>query len=152
MREPPADFNAKREEYIRIASRIVHENNVPPQRVINVDETKVCLCPQAKYTYAVQGAKKVRLHGVGHEKEVVTATLAITESGDVLKAQMIWKGKTKRCHPQSECPESMYSTQTLNHWQDSEPYVGFINNVIVPYKTKMIKEQNFGPFQVTIIV
>lgn len=75
--------------------------------------------------------------GVGRDKAQITCTLACTESGEVLKPQLIFAGKTPRCCPVIK-RDYLYSF-TNNHWQNGTSYVEFLREVIVPYKFKKIK-------------
>ena len=60
MRELPGDFEAKKATYIMIGA----EYNVPPELVINGDETAVLLVNRAKVTRNTVGAKRVRILGM----------------------------------------------------------------------------------------
>ena len=50
MREKLADFDQKREKYLKIGATLLFLHNVPPQLVINGDETAVMLVNRAKVT------------------------------------------------------------------------------------------------------
>ena len=52
--------------------------------------------PRSKYTYAIQGQKKIRLLGVGKERDQITVTLFIVETGEVLDCQMIFGWKNNK--------------------------------------------------------
>lgn len=75
MRERPADFDKKVEEYIEIGAAIMAKHNVPPELVVNGDETNVLFVPRASRTRTKKGAKRVRVIGVGHEKAQITCTM-----------------------------------------------------------------------------
>ena len=143
MRELPADFVEKRDEYIRIGTNILARFDIPPELVVNADETSSLLAPRAKQTRFKKGAKRVRIVGVGHEKTQLTVTLAITESGDVLPAQIIFGGKTNACHPnkgKSLPPPGIFYDHTDAHWQSVASWKRWIINVLIPYKDKIINE------------
>eukprot|EP00981_Chlorochromonas_danica_P000764 scaffold181_cov216-Ochromonas_danica.AAC.2 len=94
-REEPADYKEKKEVYIAVGARLVHEYDVPNELIIGVDETNVMFVSKAKYTFAEDGAKKVRSVGMGdNDKAQITVTLGVTAAGEVLPAQMIFGGKT----------------------------------------------------------
>ena len=68
MREAPADFEKKRDAYTRIGSELIFEHKVPPDLVINGDETAVHFVNLSNRTYNKKGARKVRLSGIGKDK------------------------------------------------------------------------------------
>lgn len=58
MREIPADFEVKKEKYIKIAADLIYQYQVPPELVINGDETTVQLVSRANRTRNSRGAKR----------------------------------------------------------------------------------------------
>lgn len=99
MRELPSDFEEKKSKYLRIGAELIYKYKVPPELVINGDETAVLFVNRAKVTRNVAGAKRVRILGIGEDKAQITTTIFVTEAGDVLPYQMIFQGKTDRVHP-----------------------------------------------------
>lgn len=153
-RELPIDFAQKKDTYISIGARLIYEFSVPDELIINVDETNVLFVARAKYTFAVEGAKKVRSIGVGEDKAQITATLGVTASGGVLPVQMIFGGKTIACHPgrgKTPTPVGFYFDHTESHWQTPASYMRYIENVIVPYKNNVIASMGLPSNQVTIL-
>ena len=51
-----------------------------------------------------EGAKVVSI-AYADDKRQITAVLAITATGEYLAPQLLYKGKTERCHPQVQFPE-----------------------------------------------
>lgn len=105
MREIPADFEVKKEKYVKVAAELIYLHKVPKQLVINGDETAVQLVNRANRTRNVRGAKRVRMLGMGEDKAQITTTIFVTEDGGVLPFQMIFEGKTDRCHPKHAKPD-----------------------------------------------
>ena len=121
MREIPADFEVKKEKYIKIAADLIYQYQVPPELVINGDETAVQLVSRANRTRNSRGAKRVRLLGMGEDKAQITTTIFVTESGGVLPFQMIFEGKTDRCHPKHAKPvygltQALIGSQSQRIW------------------------------------
>ena len=96
MRQLPADFAQKVEDYVRTGAALIQEHKIPPPLVMGVDETNSQFVSEANRTRDEEGAKRVRLLGVGHEKAQITTTLGLTEDGKHLPVQYIWAGKTNR--------------------------------------------------------
>lgn len=59
MRELPADFEDKKSKYMKIGADLIYKHNVPPQLVINGDETALQLVNRARVTRNEIGAKHV---------------------------------------------------------------------------------------------
>lgn len=152
MREIPADFEEKKEKYLKIGAQLIFRYQVPPQLVINGDETAVMLVNRARVTRNTAGAKRVRILGMGEDKAQITATIFVTEAGDVLPYQMIFQGKTDRCHPSKEKkPVDCLWAHTASHWQSVATYSEVIEKIIVPYKNNMIGMLQLPPTQATIL-
>ena len=124
---------------------------VPAELVINGDETAVQLVSRANRTRNSRGAKRVRLLGMGEDKAQITTTIFVTESGDVLPFQMIFEGKTDRCHPKHAKPVDCVWTHTNSHWQSVATYLAVIEEIIVPYKDATIQRLGLNKSQVTIL-
>lgn len=90
-----------------------------------------------------RGAKQVPLTGLD-DKRQITAVLACTLSGDLLPMQVIYAGKTPKCHPDFQFPASWDITHTHNHWSNAESMLQYVTNVIVP-QVKEIREKNGIP-------
>ena len=89
-------------------------NNVPPQLIINWDQTGLNVVPTCSWTMEEQGSQRVETAGLG-DKRKITATFAVAMSGAVLAIQMLYAGKTPRCHPSYAFPESFDIWHTPNH-------------------------------------
>ena len=151
MRELPVDFEAKKEIYLRIGADLINRYNVPAQLVINGDETAVLLVNRATTTRSAEGVKRVKILGMGDDKAQITTTIFVTESGDVLPYQMIFTGKTPRCHPTSGKPDDCLWTHTESHWQSVKTYLEVIEKIVIPYKNNVIQTLQLPPDQVTIL-
>lgn len=128
-----ADVLAKHREFMRSVSRTVKLYSIPDALVINWDETSVPAMPTTAFTMNVKGATSVRITGKD-DKRNVTALLAVARDGTVLPAQMLYKGKTVRCHPpHDKFPSSWDIHHTANHWSTAKSKDRFVELVIVPY-------------------
>lgn len=151
MREFPADFEKKRDVYTKIGSELIFKYNVPPDLVINGDETAVRFVNLSNRTFNKKGARKVCLSGIGKDKAQITVTLFVTEVGNVLPYQMIFEGKTKKVHPTHSMPDGCFWDHTTSHWESVESYSEVIQIIIIPYKYRKILELNLPESQVTIL-
>jgi hypothetical protein len=54
-------------------------------------------------------------------------------SGDILPAQVIYQGKTDKCHLRYNFPSDWHITHTDNHWANTQTSIQYIEKLIVPY-------------------
>ena len=151
-RENPIDFEGKVTSYVNILSIAIQSHSVPPDLVINCDETGINFVSNSKRTIAPKGSLKVPLCGFGKDKAQITCTLACTESGDILKPQLIFAGKTERSLPNMNARKNYFYCVTPSHWQNGESYLEFVKHVIVPHKLKKIRELRLPDDQWCILI
>ena len=72
--------------------------DVPPELVLNWDQTGIKLVPTTSWTMNEVGARRVELIG-SSDKQQITAVFCGSLVGRFLPIQLIYKGKTGRCHP-----------------------------------------------------
>ena len=77
-------------------------------------------------------AKHVPIKGVD-DKRQITATFAVSASGDFLPMQLIYAEKTKRCFPKFTFPRSFHVTYTKNHWSNKVKVTEHFEKVIFPF-------------------
>ncbi|KAF9507547.1 hypothetical protein BS47DRAFT_1373856 [Hydnum rufescens UP504] len=88
---------------------------IPPELVINADQTRVCLIPAGDKTWAPTGSKQVTTMAK-EEKQQFSLMVATSAAGEVIPFQAIHKGKTMSSLPSFEsCAkgESMGSSGPL---------------------------------------
>ena len=78
----------------------------------NLEQTPTKFAPGSKSTFAKAGCNSV-LEGGASDKRMITATSAITLSGQFLPIQLICEGKTSKSLPRVEFPESFKCFQSL---------------------------------------
>ena len=106
--EPSTQFLAEEKfTFQKAISTYVYDHDIPPDLIINLDQTPLSYVSPGKYTFNMKGAKHVPIKGVD-DKRQITATFAVSASGDFLPMQLIYAGKTKRCLPK-------FSTQFPRH-------------------------------------
>ena len=154
MREIPTDFEQKKEVYLKVGAALIKKYNVPKSLVIGGDETNILFVNRARRTRNKKGAKRVPIIGMGNDKAQITTTIFCTEEGNILDYQMIFGGKTDRCHPSGPGvvkPDGCHWTHTESHWQSVATYKEVIENIIIPYKNAKIAELNLPFAQWTIL-
>ncbi len=51
-------------------------------------------------------------------------------TGDFLPVQLIYKGKTPRCHPKFTFPSGWHVTHSPKHWSNEETMIQYIEHII----------------------
>ena len=136
---PPADFAKVKGDYLERIKTTVFENHIVPQLVLNWDQTAVRLVPYSEWTMEEQGTNKISIKGLNDKREI-TALLTITLSGSILPPQLLYSGKTERCHPDCNFPSDWDIWHTENHWSNKSTILRYIENVLKPYLEKKRQE------------
>lgn len=136
MREDiPQRYEEKKEEFVRSMSYIIRKFNIPDELIVGCDETNTQFTPSIKKTRCRKGTKRVRIVGIGHEKPQITVTICCSAAGDIVEpTQLIFGGKTKRCHPnqgKTAPPLGLYYDESSTHWQTPKTMVTYITKVLV---------------------
>ncbi|KAF9507130.1 hypothetical protein BS47DRAFT_1266801, partial [Hydnum rufescens UP504] len=76
--------------FYRLCSAIM-DHDIPPQLVLNYNQTQVVYAPGTQYTWDDHGSKQVSITGQD-DKHAFTVTPAIAMSGNVLPFQSIYCG------------------------------------------------------------
>ena len=79
-------------------SSAIAEHHIPPELVCNVDETGLHLVPVSNWTMEKEGSQKIKIEGMDDKREV-TAVVGASSTGVLLPIQILYAGKTERCHP-----------------------------------------------------
>jgi len=97
--EPSQQFlDEERLTYQKKISTAVHENDIPESLIVNLDQTPLSYVSPGKYTFDLKGSKTVPVKGID-DKRQITATFAISLSGEFLPLQVIYEGKQKDVCP-----------------------------------------------------
>lgn len=137
-RKLPDDFAAIRVAFLERIRFSVQEHKIPADLVLNWDQTGVRLVPVSEWTMAETGSKQVEIRGFDDKREI-TVLLTITLSGKLLPFQLIYPGKTDRCHPKQTFPVDWDVYHSVNHWSNEDTMLHYIENVLVPYVTQTRK-------------
>lgn len=72
-------------------------------------------------------------------------------SGELLPLQLLYQGKTNRCHPHYSYPSGFDVWHTPNHWANEETTMQFTNNIILSY-VKAVRAKNDTPDQGALVI
>ena len=108
------EFELAKKRYLKQIKRAVTDAKIPPPLIINWDQTGVNVVPASQWTQEEQGSSRIEVAGVG-DKRQITITVAGTLSGTLLPFQVLYEGKTERCHPSANFPEGFDIWHTPNY-------------------------------------
>lgn len=125
----PEDFKAAKRSFLADVVATVTMEEIPPELIINWDQTSMKVVPTSSWTMEKEGSQRVEIIG-SDDKRVITAVFCGTLQGNFLPVQLTYKGKTKRCHPRFKFPAGWLVSHSHNHWSTETT---MIKCVIVPY-------------------
>ena len=105
--------------------QVANAHTIPSDLFINWDQTGINVVPSSSYTMEERGAGCVEIAGYG-DKRMIMATFGATLSGKFLPMQILYGGKTNRCHPKHQFPSEFDVYHHSNHWANEECAIRFI--------------------------
>lgn len=138
-----ARFEELKEAYLADIKAEMIMNDIHEDLVFNWDQTALQLVPTGEWTMHEAKAKVIPITN-SDDKWQITAVLATTMTGRYLPAQLIFKGKTPRCHPTLEVPHGWDLWHSCNHWSTEETMVRYLMKIIFPFVTRRRKELNLN--------
>lgn len=149
-RHTPTDFAAVKEAFLNDVVAVVTMDDIPPELILNWDQTGIHLVPASMWTMDREGSRRVEISGA-NDKRQITAVFCGSLTGDFLPLQLIYKGKTRRCHPRYAFPSDWHVTQSPKHWSTEETMIDYINEIIVPY-VEAQRDALQNPMQAALVV
>ena len=122
-------------QYLYDIVSAVEKWNIPPDLVVNFDQTPSKLVPVGCSTLAKRNSTNVTIAG-SSDKRTITATFAVSLSGNFPPPQLIYGGKTTQSLAKYEFPKSFSLSVNPTHYSNSQESIKFIKEILVPYFTK----------------
>ena len=122
---------------------------VPAELILNWDQTGIKIVPSSTWTMDKRGSKRVEAVGI-NDKRLITAVFCGSLVGDFLPVQVIYKGKTPRCHPRYNFPSDWDITHSANHWSNETTMLDYVNKIIIPYVER--QRENFDPETPALVI
>ncbi|KAF7372434.1 DDE superfamily protein [Mycena venus] len=150
---------------MRAFFRIVHLVNfydIPPELIVNMDQTGVMLMVANNKTYNPKGSRQLDIHG-RDEKRAYSLLVGSTPKGKLLTFQQVWSGKTKASLPRDNAPgmaaAKKYrfhfafaeSKKTTSHFSTLKTMKEWVHYVLVPYIEGQIQLLGLEPDQKAIL-
>ena len=99
----------------------------------------------------LSGTKHVSIAGTEDKKEI-TALITVSATGEVIPPQLLYGGKTERCHPRFNFPNDWDVWHTPNHWSNEGTVLCYLDEVFVPYIEGKRQKAGFPPTQRALLL
>jgi len=93
-----SNFEELKSQFLMDIMASVTMEEIPSDMVLNWDQTAIKYIPLSDWTMAQKGSKRMEVFGID-DKRQITAMFAASLSGNFLPIQLVYEGKTSRCHP-----------------------------------------------------
>ena len=118
--------------FYRNIADTVAMHNIHDSLILNLDQTPLPFFLVGKYTLEKKGDKSVPMTN-SNDYQQITGTFTISAEGNFLPIQLIYQGKSERCHAKFKFPESFDVNHSENHWWNKEKA---ISKIILQYVTE----------------
>jgi len=125
-----ARFEEYKEIFLADVAAEALMNDIPESLIINWDQTGLSIVPSGDWTMEKE---RTNIVPIAHsdDKQQLTAVLATTAAGDYLPPQLLYQGKTSKCHPQVGFPDGWDVWHSENHWSNEITMKCYIEKVII---------------------
>uniref|UniRef100_A0A8C4QAG2 DDE-1 domain-containing protein n=1 Tax=Eptatretus burgeri TaxID=7764 RepID=A0A8C4QAG2_EPTBU len=146
VKKLPQDFPDIQAEFVKRVSDVVKEYKIPDDLIINWGQTGICMVPGGDWTVKKRRSRQGTISGID-DKCKLTVLLAVSKVGTMLPPQLIYTGKTDRCHPKINFPAGWDVTHTKSHCGTNEFMLRYVDKIIIPYAKKTRKDLKLPPTQ-----
>ena len=148
-KETKADFAERKSSLLADMAATVTMEEIPPELILNWDQTRIKIVPCSTWTMNQHGAKRVEMFGT-YGKRQITAVFCGTLTGDFLPMQVIYKGKIACCHPHFTFPSGWHITHSPKHWSTKQTMLEYMEHIIAPYVQKV--RESFQPDTSALVI
>ena len=145
---PEGIYNECRREFLGDIYEKMTLYSIPPELVLNADQTPSSYVSVGKVTMAAKGVKSVPVQGLT-DKRNITLTFVVTFKGDFLPMQVIYGGKTNKRFCISK---RVFSKSNPKHWSNEKETLKLIQEVVNPYVVHKRKELGLHSTQKALMV
>ena len=128
----PEDFDSIKSNFVKRVYDCRQEHHIPDDMLINWDQTGVNRIPGGEWTMVERGNKQVTITGID-DKRQITSLLAVSMTGEFLPPQVLYAGKTNRCHPAVEFPNGWDVHHNENHWSNAASMNRYVDTIVIPF-------------------
>ena len=134
-----SEFDEIKEVFLADVAAVAVMRNIPSDLIFNWDQTGLSIIPTGNWSMHKAGAKVVPI-AHSDDKRQITAVLAANAMGEYLPPQLIYKGKTTRCHPDVTFPPGWDIWHTDNHWSNEDTMKRYLEKIIISFVNRKRKE------------
>lgn len=125
------------DEFTERCAVIMNVYAIDPELVLNFDQTGISLVPASTFTYDNKNAKRVAVSHI-EDKRQITGLVCSTLANKMVPMQLVFTGKTDRCHPTNASLTKVKAkaaankfrfAHSENHWSSQATMVSFIKEV-----------------------
>ena len=128
----PEEFSTLKSNFLSDVVSIVEMEEIPAPLILNWDQSGLKIIPSSQWSMDQKGAKRVEAVGIS-DKRLITAVFCGSLVGDFLPVQVIYKGKTSRCHPKYAFPGDWNISHSPHHWSTESTMLEYISEIILPF-------------------
>lgn len=149
---PRGLYDECRRAYLQNILDVIKKHSVPPELIINSDQTPSSYVSVGKLTMAAKNSKSVPITGLT-DKRNITLTFTVSLSGEFLPLQIIYGGKTKASLLRGfKFPKGFCLTQNPKHWSNEQETMKLIKEIINPYVVKTRNRLGLSETQWALVV
>ena len=138
--------------YLTDINRAITQHNIPPELVINADQTPCSYVSVRRMTMATCNSSAVPTKGLT-DKRNITLTFVISLSGSFLPMQIIYQGKTDASQPRGfKFPNGFAISQNPYQYLNEQETLFLIDEIIKPYVETTRKEFKPQPTQKALLI
>ena len=138
--------------YLTDINRAITQHNIPPELVINADQTPCSYVSVRRMTMATCNSSAVPIKGLT-DKRNITLTFVISLSGSFLPMQIIYQGKTDASQPRGfKLPNGFAISQNPYQYLNEQETLFLIDEIIKPYVETTRKELKPQPTQKALLI
>ena len=128
-------FGAQKEAELKLLNQIlnnVEKHQIPPNLIINFDQTLSKNVPVSSTTMDKKGGSNVPIEGIS-DKRSTTATFSVTLDNKFLPMQLIYKCKTGQSLPKIKLLNGFSLSANESHYSNENEALKFVEEIILPY-------------------
>ena len=148
---PPERVKELKVDFLQSIVATVVMEEIPVELILNWDQTGLNLVPASNWTLERKGAKRVGIKGF-KDKRMITGVFCCSAVGEMLPFQIIYGGKTDRCHPPQEFPRDWSVTHSAKHWSNEDTMLLYISHIVVPYVNSVRHSIGVGKEQAALTI
>lgn len=126
-------------------------HDIPPDLIINWDQTGINYVPVGHEKWKKKGLKESRLLGLMTSGKLRQSLLDHFQ-GSFYLLQLIYKGKTRRCLPTIAFPTKWHVTCSENHWANEETMKDYLAKILIPYISEKQKKFKLPSNQPALVI